>query len=89
MYEFYLNKYFDTINLYYLKEMLLKLHLPSALISHFRRWSRTYPINSRKRESRYNRETQFKEGIDYHYYVTKKYVSLIGSSARSNRVTIL
>lgn len=86
MYEFDLKKYFDTINLYYWKEMLLKLH-PSALVSHFIRWSWTYQINSK--ESRYTSETPFEEGNDYHYYVPNKYVSLNGSSAWSKRVTIL
>lgn len=72
--EYDLTKYFDTINLDYLEELLTQLYLPPALVRHFISWSRSSPENFSS--SRYTWRLFSEEAKDYHYYKTKQYVEL-------------
>lgn len=81
IYEFDFKKYFDSINLDYLQELLLGTRIPPALVSQIIQWSRTRSSNHTV--SRHHWDTPTQEACDYHYHKTGTYVSLSPSSIAS------
>jgi hypothetical protein len=74
IYEFDLRKYFDTINLDYLSQILTGMQLPAGLVSSIILWSRTPASNSRG--SRLQWESDSQRARVYKYHVTKEYSEL-------------
>ena len=71
IYEFDLKKYFDSVNLDYLKTTLKSMQLPSLLIDRIIKWSRTAPENSTHSLQRWN--SPYEEASDYKYHITGTY----------------
>lgn len=68
IYEFDLRKYFDSINLDYLKQTLKATLLPSPLIDKIILWSRTAAENTTDSVQRW--DTPYEEASDYKYHLT-------------------
>lgn len=74
IYEFDLRKFFDNINLDYLKDLLMRLDLPPHLVNYIILWSRTPPDNSTHSLQRW--DTPQEEAFDYKYHITGDYTPL-------------
>jgi len=74
IYEFDLKKFFDSVNLDYLREILSCFGLPTPLLNHIIRWNRTFGENTTS--SRHHWSDIRSEINDYHYHITKIYVDL-------------
>lgn len=68
IYEFDLKKYFDSINLDYLRQTLKATGIPTPLLNNIIRWSRTATENTT--ESTHSWDTPEEEAQDYKYYIT-------------------
>lgn len=71
IYEFDLRKYFDSINLDYLTDILLRTQLPHSLVKQLILWSRTPPKNTT--ESIHTWQSVSEEAADYKYHETGIY----------------
>lgn len=71
IYEFDLKKFFDTINLDYLNDLLKRTGVPPKLRSHLIRWSRTPAKGSAHSVLRWS--TPYEESSDYKYHLVGIY----------------
>lgn len=71
IYEFDFRKFFDSINLDYLDQILKGLQIPCTLRGHLIRWSRTSAYNSPMSRNTWTSEEQ--EICDYKYHKTGVY----------------
>jgi hypothetical protein len=72
VYEFDLKKYFDSINLDYLRRILLSLQIPSLLVNHIINWNRRAPTNGDPLSLTWKSTLQ--EAQDYKYHQTGEYL---------------